>query len=342
MKEWMNMGIKPVYTSGFEREEFDAYAQASFQEILDTSPITDTVTLFNYDLSQSKDVVCVVQNNTSENMIKSLERTILFPIGTVHAGMYIKYNGNYWLLTGYVDNNKIYEKITATLCTYLLRWQNARGEIIERWVSGTSAAKYDIGERTAPTITFATNTFSLLMPNDDECMNLDQKRVFIDRKKENPTKVYKITRSDDFPYDYGEHGGILSFIVNKSEFNKDTDNQDLRICNYFSPDEQEEPPAGDNETPLSSSITGNKNLKIGYPRTYTADFYDINGDKVENINFTWNVICNFSDKIQINEFNNVIKLQVDEEELAGSSILLQVIVNEAVLSDLNISVTKIF
>ena len=93
-------------------------------------------------------------------------------------------------------------------------------------------------------------------------------------KPTKPTKVFKITRSDDVLYHSGQMGSLLSFIGDKTEFNPNKDNQELRICDYIDtssplPPSPSEP---DETTDLRCVISGNTNLKNGYRRTYTATF----------------------------------------------------------------------
>ena len=125
MKKWylINSSTAPNMTSGFENEPFIDWKEDAFSESLQTE-IASTVILYNYDLSIGKKVRCIVQDNTANTQLKSIERTLLFPIGTVKAGMYVFFENCYWLITGFPGNNKIYEKVTAILCQYKLRWQN--------------------------------------------------------------------------------------------------------------------------------------------------------------------------------------------------------------------------
>ncbi|WP_024348444.1 hypothetical protein, partial [Lacrimispora indolis] len=235
MQEWMLMSAKPVYNSGYEQDEFSAYATDSFQEILDTSPVVDHVILYNHDMSESKNLDCIIQGNVSDTKLKSLERTILCPIGTLMAGMYVFFENSYWLVNGRPGTNKIYEKATLVLCTYLLKWQNTSGDFLERWVNIVTSSKYGIGESNSKVIVTSENNYIIQIPYDEETINLEGKRVFIDKRK-SPEKVFKITRDDDVLYDFGDgYGSLLNFICDKTEFNKETDNQELRICDYFSP-----------------------------------------------------------------------------------------------------------
>lgn len=335
MQEWylMNSNTYPNEIGGFENDSFLEHKDDSFSEVMKTELAT-TVKLFSSDLSEFKQIRCIVQDNTSNTQLKSIERTILTHIGTLKAGMYVFFENRYWLISGYPGNNKIYEKATMILCQYKLRWQLDNGRIIERWANFTSASKYDVGESGNTTIVLSSNNFTVWVSEDDDSFTLDGKRVFIDRSKENPKKVFKITRSDDVLYIYGEeHGGILSFIADKTELNLETDNQELRICDYHSPTDfnvPENPPSD-----FNVSIIGNKDLKIGFERTYTVSF-----DNESIQEFSWNIVSNF--KVQKNIDGNKIKLLVDDEDYISSSFLLQVIINNKVATEKKITIVEGF
>lgn len=350
MKEWYLIGsnTKPNMIGGYENQAFLDYKDDAFAESLDTD-IAKTVILHNYDLSESTEIRCIIQGNSADTQLKSMERVGLFVRGTVKAGMYIFYENRYWLITGYPSYNGIYEKAVMQLCQYQLRWQNASGEIIERWICTSSAAKYDTGEKSNSTIVLSTDNLTLLLPNDDESLDLDGKRVFIDKRKVNPTKVYKITRTDSVLYDFGEeHGGILSFIADKTELNTNIDRQDLRLCDYIEIDDTDTtpstPPNLDETSVLTTSvkatITGNKNLKVGFSRTYTVSFTDESGNEISDVDFTWNVVSDF--EVGQKVLDNKIALFVDDESLVDSSFLLQIIVNDTVIAEIEITVVEAF
>lgn len=342
MKEWylITCSTKPNSLGGFENQSFNDFKDDAFLETLETD-IADTITLYNFNLTSSISIRCIVQGKTADTHLKSLERTFLFPIGTAKAGMYVLFEGVYWLLTGYNGNNKIYEKLTGTLCVYKLRWQNSFGNIIERWITATSAAKYDVGENRNSTLTLTSNTMTIEMPIDNESLELDGKRVFIDIKGSNPTKIYKITRNDDIPFHYGEtHGGILSFIADKTEFNPETDNQELRICDYIPPTTLISSEPNESKV-LTATISGRSDLKVGYSRNYTVSFTDTDNNEVSDVNFSWNV-SDFADQIEQEVDGNTIKLTVENEDLIGESFLLQVIVDDVVNGEMTITIQDIY
>ena len=347
MKEWYLIGnnTKPNMIGGYENQAFLDYKDDAFAESLDTD-IAKTVILHNYDLSESAEIRCIIQGNSADTQLKSMERIGLFVRGTVKAGMYIFFENRYWLITGYPSYNGIYEKAVMQLCQYKLRWQNASGEIIERWICTSSAAKYDTGEKSNSTIVLSTDNLTLLLPNDDESLDLDGKRVFIDKRKVNPTKVYKITRTDSVLYDFGEeHGGILSFIADKTELNTTTDRQDLRLCDYIEiSDEDTDTPTTPPENPdemtdLRVVISGNKNLKVGFSRTYTVLFTDVDGNAVENVDFSWNVVSDFTVEQSID--GNKIELKVDDDSFIDESFILQILIDGTIKTELEITVIGI-
>lgn len=346
MKEWYLTTPKPNIVSGYESDAISEYSQSNFTDVLETL-FSDTVLLYNNTLTESKEIQCVIQGNSADTQLKSMERVGLFPIGTVKAGMYIFFENRYWLITGYPSNNKSYEKAVMQLCQYKLRWQNAKGEIIERYITLSSASKYDIGETGNSTIVLTSDNLTLLFPNDEESLNVYGKRVFID-KRTPPEKVYKITRSDDVLYDFGEHGGVLAFIADKTELNTTTDRQDLGICDYIEvsndteePSDPTTPPENPDEmTDLRVVISGNKNLKVGFSRTYTATITDTDGNAVElDDTYSWNVVSDFEVGQEID--GNKIKLLVEDDSLIGESFILQAIKNNVILGQMTISIVEL-
>ena len=179
MKEWYLNCPSPNITSGYENDALSEYAQDNFTDVLETT-FSDTALLFNYSLSESKEIKCIIQGNIANTQLKSMERTILVPIGTLHSGDYVFFEDEYWIVDGRPGNNKSYEKATLKECQYKLRWQKDDGAIIERWVYLTSSSKYDVGENGNNTIVLTSNNYLITIPNDEDSMTLDGKRVFID------------------------------------------------------------------------------------------------------------------------------------------------------------------
>ena len=327
MKEWYLEHTPPESTSGYESDAISEYGESDFTDILFTD-FAKTVTLYNHDLSESKEVRCIVQGNTADTQLKSMERIFLFEIGTVKAGMYIFFENRYWLIDGYPGNNGSYEKAISVLCQYNLRWQNTKGEILERWCSLTSASKYDVGENGNNTILLTSNNYSIKIPYDDEVIELEGKRVFIDKRKTNPTKVFKLTRDDDVLYDYGDeyHGSILNLIADKDEFNPTSDNQELRICDYNSIPSTPDAPTTPTEE-IVVSIVGFDTIRVGKTKSWSVEFKDKNGNNVEVDDWKWNIKADFdTSKLARRESDLEIKITAqDDGSLVDESFLLQIL-----------------
>lgn len=334
MKEWYLMTSQTKSTSlgGFENDAFLDYKDDAFAESLGTE-LGETIELFNCDLSERKIVRCMIQGNTADSQLKSVERIGLFVRGTVKSGMYVRFEDCYWLITGYPSYNKVYEKVVMQLCQHKLRWQNDSGQIIERWCNVTSASKYDVGESGNNAIILGSNNYTILVPDDDESYYLDGKRVFIDRNTINPTKTFKLTRSDDVLYNYGiTHGGIFGFIADKSELNYETDRQDLGICDYKDTTVSPTKPIINTQM-LKATMYGRNNITIGYARKYSVKFKNEINDEVDVLDFVWNIDCDFSDKIEMVNEGSSLKVVVSDKECIGKTFKVQVIRNTEIMTE---------
>ena len=342
MQEWYLIGDKtsPNMIGGYENDGFLDCKDDAFYETLQTD-LADTVIVYNYDLSESRKIRGIVEGNTADTQLKSMERSILVPIGTLHSGDYVFFEDEYWIVDGRPGNNKIYEKATLKECQYKLRWQKDDGSIIERFANFTSSSKYDVGENGNNTIILSSNNYLIIMPNDKDSMTIEGKRVFIDLS-DVPEKVFKITRNDDVLFNHHGHGGTLNLIADKVELNKDKDNQELGICNYIPISSPTPPTSNPDETAdLSATISSNGNLKVGFYRTYTAKFTDKNGDAidVDASRITWNVDSSFA--VEKVEFGNKIKLKVSDDYLVGKTFKLECIVDGTVVGSIEITVFDI-
>ena len=182
----------------------------------------------------------------------------------------------------------------------------------------------------------------------EEGFDLEGKRVFIDMKPTNPTKVFKITRSDDVIYNASGLGYLLSFIADKTEFNPEKDNQELKICDYINISSSDTPlpsySSSSDKTAvlINATISGNKNLKIGFPRVYSVKFSDDNENEIDwrNINFRWNIVSDFNDKFTWKDNGNSIELLVDDEFLIDEKFKIQIKINNELVSEKIITILE--
>lgn len=258
----------------------------------------------------------------------------------------------YWLVYNSFNVNDVHYEGKLIQCNYPLKWQLSNGKVVERWANIVSASKYDTGETGNATIVLSSNNFTVLIGFCEEGYELEGKRVFIDKRNINPEKVFKITRGDDVLFDSGNTGAIMSFIADKTEFNKDEDRPDLKLCNYIdissddnnNSDPTTPPENPDEMTDLRATISGNKNLKVGFSRIYTATIVDVDGNEVtwDDSKYKWNFDGDFDGSVDFE--GNKAELLVENEDSVDSIFLLQVIniIDNSVVAEIEITVVEAF
>jgi hypothetical protein len=224
---------------------------------------------------------------------------------------------------------------------------NELGQIIERWAVIQSASKYNDGTDSNAVLSLGSDQLSIIIPIDEESIKLKKsmgKKFFIDNNKEDPT-VYELTGTGNVPDTYNGHG-ITSWIVKECAYTASEDDLKYGVCNYKAVDTEgtttpSTPESGNETSVLNATISGNKNLKVGFARTYTATIVDIDGNAVAwNDDYSWNVVSDF--KVGQEVTDNRIELFVDDEELIDSSFLLQVIIDNTLVSEIEVTVTEAF
>ena len=285
-------------------------------------------------------------NNTFKKKIKSR------PYEPFNLGDYIEWNNQIWLVTLVDTDDKTYHSGYMYLCTVPLRWQNSEGRVIERYVYAEDFTKYSNGVTGNNTITIGDNQYGLTLPVDEETKKLKRDMRFpMDFDDSEQPDIYKLTNrkvklSDN---QYFGRGGTMIVTMSFDAFNPNDDKkvlmdngQEVWICNYNNSHSPLSPtPSEPNETTdLRCVISGNKNLKNGYRRTYTVTFTDKDGNSVDwkNVNYQWNIASDFDIKQYIND--NQITVSVNDENLIGGSFFVQIIVDETVLSEVKVNIVE--
>lgn len=281
-------------------------------------------------------------NNTCKKKIKSRHED------KFNLGDYIEWNGQMWIVTLIDSDEKTWNRGYMYQCTLLLRWQNEKGKIIDRWCYSEDFTKYSTGTTGNDVITIGDYQYGLTLPVDDETKIMKRDRRFpIDIEGVEPPDVYKLTNRKVLLTDdrYFHRGGILIWTLSFSEFNPETDKKieldngtKVWICDYKPA--RPLPPKPDETTDLSAIISGNNKLKNGFSREYTVTFVDGNGNKKQNVYFSWNIVSDFNVDKKID--SNKITLLVNNEDYIGNSFLLQVIVSGKVLSEIPIDIIEAF
>ena len=344
MQEWYLLKPPHVTVSGFESEAFDNFASEGFAEALDSSVASD-VTIYNYDLSESFNTRAVILDNVQDTRLKTMNRLMLVPIGTCHTSQLVKYKNRFWLIVGLTDDNSIYQKAVLIICNYCLTWAS-NGRVIQRWCNVSSGSQYNNGETSINHLTVTYDQLLILLPDDDESIMLRQgKRFIIDKKcdiyekqfsdetkikTDCPVNVFELTRSDSVLYSY-QTEGCHEIMVSKTEKGKDdgyyvVDDQGYWLCEnpFIIPESGSE---GISEAYFSELIYDTLEIQNGLePAVFTAIFYDYKGDVcTDQINYTWEINCDFKDQLDIQYVNNAIMISADDYHLSNKTFTLSLV-----------------
>lgn len=321
----MNNDIPNRYV-GVESDDFNNFAIQGFNELLET-PVAKEVEVYNSDLTYSFKTKAIIQGAESSSKTKSIEREVIININLCHAGMYIKYKNKFWLITGFVDDNGIYDKAIVVLCQWFLRWQNSNGDLSGRWVNIGNSGQ-SLGLDFLKTMTLGSDQVVILCPIDKETLLLDHPKRFIIGNGLGHVKIYKITTVNTTTYYYDEDDGIIILIATRDELRKD-DRVDLSICDYIEPLSPSPSPDEPQYNNLSCLIKYDSSiLKVGSTNEYCAEFFDNDGNKVNNVLCEWNIISDFNDLIQYNIHGDKVVISTIEDKLIDNSFILKLNDNE--------------
>lgn len=343
------MKIQNAYGTKNRREKELAKVNREMSKHFDDTFDTETV-LVN-DLPMQLMIIKDTDSNVFKKKIKSRHED------KFNLGDYVKWNNQIWLVTLVDVDDKTWNCGYMYLCVIPLRWQNSEGKIIERFAYSEDFTKYSSGVTVNSTIKIGDNQYGLTIPIDDETKKLHRDmRFVIDFDDSEEPDVYELTNRKIYlnNNNYFNRGGIMILTMSYDTFNADEDKhvvmdngQEVWICNYKDVDTFTSLPPSPSEsnemTDLSAIISGNKNIKVGFPRTYTVNFTDKNDDEVDwnDVDFNWNIACDFDvGLIERTIKENTIKIFIDNENCIDSSFLLQIIVNNSVIEQIKISVVE--
>ncbi len=270
-----------------------------------------------------------------------------------NLGDYVLWNNQVWLITLVDVDDKTWNRGYMYLCTVPLRWQNSEGRIIERFAYSEDFTKYSSGVTGNNTIKIGDNQYGLTLPIDSETKKLNRDMRFaIDFDDSEKPDIYALTnrKVNLNNNEYFGRGGTMILTVSLDEFNHSEDRRvaiedgkEVWICNYKDTDSSSpSPPPSDETTVLNAIISGNPNLKNGLPRTYTAIFTDGDGNEVDwnDVDFAWNIVSDFG--VEQTVTDNTTKLSVNNEDLIGSSFLLQILIKGEVKAQLTVTIAESF
>jgi hypothetical protein len=188
------------------------------------------------------------------------------------AGDYVEWADAMWLMVSCDWDKEVYTYGKMQQCNYVLKWQNANADVIERWSVVLSASKYNNGEKYNNVIVVGSNQLMVYLPIDEETLKLrSDKRLMVDFNTESP-KCYDITRVDTVTMGYDgtaepryDGKGCILLVLTETEINPDVDRIDLMLCDYVNPNDIPHP------SPINITYSGSPSIRIGGRKTFTAE-----------------------------------------------------------------------
>lgn len=316
-KNWYQM-THPLFNSGFEDDEFWAYGQDGFQEVLDSFIGANVLVYDKAMYTEPQRVRAIIQSKTSDVYNSTTVRQILCNIGILKCGQYVEHEGAIWLVSALPDNNRIYEKAVLWKCKHSIRFISPlTGEIVSYPVFSTNSTQYGTGEAEKTHMNVGDDQHLVYLPFNKETILLDDNFRFIMDKNRTKPSVYRVTRVDPVSCAVGdehEEDGLIQWAVLEDQLNTAKDNIEMMIADYYPA-----VPAGSGDVPgttASLSLTdldGDLMLASGETKQVKICCLDARG--VPIVPLQYHLECDFADgaaKI-VDETNGVITLQASTD-----------------------------
>lgn len=224
----------------------------------------------------------------------------------------------YLICTESFDIDGMHFKGKFTLCNWMLRWQKKDGTILEYPCYDMNSTQYNSGEQYNRNFTIESSQHMLTLPSDENTVELcSPQRFYLDKATVNPM-TYIVTQNDTTSYNYGKKG-LVKVTVYAHPNNSATDRPDLGICDYI------DMSAGSKDAGSTIEETFCKAFKsvIEYDTTiiksggdsqvFIGKFYDDKENEVADMIPHWTIVCDFSDKLQVKEFDNCLSIGIDDD-----------------------------
>lgn len=224
----------------------------------------------------------------------------------------------YLICTEVFDINSMHYEGKFTLCNWILKWQNRDGVILEYPCHDMNSTQYNSGEQSNRNFVIGSSQHMLTLPCDENTVELcTPQRFYLDKATVNPTS-FIVTQNDTTSYNYGKKG-LVKVTVYEHPNNSETDRPDLGICDYVDMNAGSKN-AGTtvNETcRIASKAVIEYNTAViksgGDSQIFIGKFYDEKGNEIQNIVPHWTIVCEFSDKLIVKEFDNGVSIGIDDD-----------------------------
>lgn len=217
----------------------------------------------------------------------------------------------YLICTEAFNIDDIHHEGKFTLCNWILKWQNKDGKILEYPCYDMNSTQYNSGEQSNQNFTIESSQHMLTLPCDENTVELSSpQRFYLDKATVNPT-TFIVTQNDTTSHNYGKKG-LVKVTVYAHPNNPATDRPDLGICDYIDVNAKR----NDYCCKASKAVIEYSTSVIksgGDSQVFIGKFYDDKGNEVTDIVPHWDIVCDFSDKLQVKEFDNSLSIGIDDD-----------------------------
>lgn len=224
----------------------------------------------------------------------------------------------YLICTEAFNIDDIHFKGKFTLCNWMLKWQNKDGKILEYPCYDMNSTQYNSGEQYNRNFTVESSQHMLTLPSDENTVELcTPQRFYLDKATVNPM-TYIVTQNDTTSYNYGKKG-LVKVTVFAHPNNHETDRPDLGICDYVDMSAGSVNAGTTVKEPCcrASKAVIEYDTSIiksgGDSQVFVGKFYDDKENEVTDIVPHWTIVCDFSDKLQVKEFDNCLSIGIDDD-----------------------------
>lgn len=291
--------------------------------------------------------------NSDQKKIKSR------PGQPFNLGDYILWNGQMWLVVVVDPDDKSHTSGMMYICNTVLRWQNASGDIVERYCNIADYTKYSSGVWNNGTLIVGDNQYGCILPIDEETCKLKRDMRFaVDSDMVETPDIYKLSnrKANIDNYEHFNRGSTLTCILSFTEFNAETDfkvehnGKEVWICDYKEQDSKSQIEPLEPTSNITADVIGNQEIKIGSYRTYSIELYE-NDNPIDISTVTYTVELEKNDvdftqqDIWIDDtYQDIGKVRVRcrrDEDLIESSFFISVKINDETVGRLLIEITDI-
>ena len=199
--------------------------------------------------SVQRKIIFDTLNSTSSKIMNTYKIKSL-PNETFLKGQFFTYENNKWLITECDADDEVYTTGICNLCPHSFKFQNSLGEILEYpyYIDNQSVSVEE-----NKFIISSDSKLRIKLSFDDNTKLFSYDKRFMGEVFNGVPQCWKII-------DLSTDNGILCVTLEKDEYNKDTDNITLGVCDYTTP-----------TSPISDLIiTGSKTIKKLTSQTYSA------------------------------------------------------------------------